>query len=202
MKKEAQPTVTEEQGGVGVMVYGAYNREKDEVVWHLVNNTDETKYVGLVRGATLGGEEVPEYLFGDAFADVYYLTNMARFTVGKEMSGTYNLAVYNGEKIGFVFKIPAKKTIEVPEYGFVDMTDYKAYTVEVEFTGVNLFMDIYNYDEVIAYEDESGISGLVLPDPYGFVSAIVTTKEKLGYDFHMRELIPIFKEEKKKCRWL
>jgi len=168
-----------------------------EVIWNLTNATDQTQYVGLVRGATLNingqNVQIPEYLFGRAFAEVYFNVGLSKFGVEPDDFATpYTLAVYNGNTIGFVFKLDPNTTIHVPEYGFTNLVSYTARLVPVKLDSVKLFLDFYDYSEVIQYENQSGVNLGYLPDPIAFKSMVVEAPpNELGYSFGERVLFSI-----------
>ena len=168
-----------------------------EVIWQLTNATDKEKLVALVRGATLNinGQniEIPEYLFGRAFAEVYFNLGISDFGSSEDAFSTpYTLAVYNGNTVGFVFLIKPKTTIHIPEYGFTNLVSYKAYLLPVTLTHEKLFIDIYDYTEVIQYESQTGINLGYVPDPIAFKSVVAEAPtDKLGYSFDERTLLPI-----------
>ena len=168
-----------------------------EVIWNLINATKQVQYVALVRGATIkyngNNVEIPPYLFGRAFGEVYFNVGLSTFGDDDNAFETpYTLAVYNDNTIGFVFAIPPSSAIHVPEYGFVDLVSYNAYLLPVKLTTAKLFADIYDYSEVIQYESQTGINLGYLPDPIAFKSIVADApQDKLGYSFHERILLPI-----------
>lgn len=198
MKKDKKIFVSTTEHCSSLCVAATYNGGSEgEIIWRLTNGTDAVKYVALVRGATLqiNGQEVsiPAYLFGRAFPEVYFNEGMSVFgTKDSSFANLYTLAVYNDETIGFVFALPPQTTVSVPEYGFINLVKYDAKLVPVELGEDKLFVDIYNYSEVIEYESEIGQNLGYLPDPIAFKSMVVTApRSELGYSFHERVLLPI-----------
>ncbi len=108
-------------------VYYVYDIYASEVQWVLVNKTYDTKYVSLLRGAVLEIQgqtyAIPKYIFGNAFADVYFANGLSSYINNLNDVPLYSLAVLKDSSgksiVGFVFVLPPKGVIIVPEYGFV-----------------------------------------------------------------------------------
>jgi len=199
VRKDAKVKVEAAASGcTGLCVSMTYvGGQYGEVIWNLTNSTDQTQYVGLVRGATLNinGQDVqiPEYLFGRAFAEVYFNVGLSQFGIeANDFANPYTLAVYNDNTIGFVFQLNPNTTIHVPEYGFTNLVSYTARLVPVKLGSVKLFLDFYDYAEVIHYENQSGVNLGYLPDPIAFKSMVVEAPpNELGYSFGERVLFSI-----------
>lgn len=161
-----------------------------KVIWNLVNGTDELKLVGLVRGADLETGTVPEYLFGRAFGDVYYLLGMSTYLKDLQNIPMYTLAVYNDQTIGFVFAIPPKEVVKVPEYGFIGLKSYTARLIEVKPKKLGTYLILYNPEEYLIYYNELGQNLGVLPAVY-MTSSYNVEAENLGYSFHERLVIKV-----------
>jgi len=173
----------------GEYVGGQYG----EMIWVMHNSTNKTQYAGLIRGATVQGEQIPEYLFGRAFGDVYYLLGMSEFIYTTENIPLYSLAVYNGNTIGFVFAIPPMSVLKVPEYGFIDMTSYKARLVTVNFEGLKTWAIAYSPSEYLQYYAELGQNLGILPPAY-IVQSLEAKAVDIGYSFHERVIMEIPKQ--------
>jgi len=148
-----------------------------EVIWIMENNTDNDQYVILLRGATFPEGKVPQYIFGDAFAEVYYANGVSQFITSLADIPIYSLAVIqynNNYYIGFVFYIKAHSTLCVPEYGFINVQSLCGQLIPVQPQGGNLFVILYNYSEKFYYEEESGINVNMPPDPYAVQSYLFT----------------------------
>lgn len=172
-------------------VTGTYVGGKEgKMIWNLVNGTDELKFVGLVRGADLETQEIPEYLFGRVFGDVYYLLGMSTYLNDLEKIPMYTLAVYNDETIGFVFAISPKEVVKVPEYGFVGLLSYTARLVEVKPKDLGTYLIMYNPEEYLIYYDELGQNLGILPTVY-MTNSYSVEAENLGYSFHERLVIKV-----------
>ena len=78
-------------------VYYIYDIYASEVQWVLVNKTYDTKYVSLLRGAVLEIQgqtySIPEYIFGNAFADVYFANDLSSYISNLNDIPLYSLAV-------------------------------------------------------------------------------------------------------------
>ena len=196
VKKEAKPYVKALVNescpeGQEVCVQGQYvGGQYGEMIWQLINVTDKTKLVGLVRGATVEGEVIPPYLFGRAFGDVYYLLGMSEFLYDVGNVPLYTLAVYNEKTIGFVFAIPPRSVLNVPEYGFVDMTSYEAKLVPVEVKDEHVYAIAYSPSEYLQYYEEIGQNLGVLPPAYVVKSYEVDAND-LGFSFHERVVLEV-----------
>lgn len=155
-------------------VYYIYTPSVGKVDWILVNKTQMPYFVSLLRGAILNinGEsiEIPQYVFGNAFAEVYYANGLSMFVENLNDIPIYSLAVLKtGDSkkiIGFVFSLPANGIIQVPEYGFTNLQMLSAELLSVEPQLINLYAIIYNYNEIYEYYQESGVMPSAPYDPY------------------------------------
>jgi len=148
-----------------------------EVVWVMENTTDQDQYVILLRGATFSEGEVPQYIFGDAFAEVYYANGLSQFITSLNDIPLYSLAIIqygNNNYVGFVFYLKAKSTLNVPEYGFNNVQSLSGQLIPVQPQGQSIFAIVYNYSETYEYEEESGINVSMPPDPYAVQSYLFT----------------------------
>jgi len=159
-------------------VYYIYDLYASEVQWVLVNKTYETKYVSLLRGAVLEIQgqiyAIPKYIFGEAYADVYFANGLSSYISDLNQVSLYSLAILKSPSgrsvIGFVFVLPPKGILIVPEYGFVGLQSLEAELLEVKPESLNLYAIIYDYAEIIEYEEESGMQVQAPPDPYAVFS--------------------------------
>ncbi|CAJ31734.1 hypothetical protein AFV8_gp57 [Betalipothrixvirus puteoliense] len=159
-------------------LYYLYNPSQCEVIWIFVNKTSERKLVSLLRGAVLNinGQQyaVPEYIFGNAFADVYFGNGASTYINDLNDIPLYSLAILrppsNRLTVGFVFSLPPNSVVCVPEYGFVNLVSLSGRLIEVKPGSINLYAIIYDYAEVIEYEQEAGITVASPPDPYAVFS--------------------------------
>jgi len=159
-------------------VYYIYDIYSFEVQWILVNKTYDKKYVSLLRGAVLEIQgqtySIPKYIFGNAFADVYFANSLSSYVSNINEIPLYSLAILkdiSGQRIvGFVFALPPKGVIIVPEYGFVGLKSLEAELLEVNPENLNLYAIIYDYAEIIEYEQETGVQVQSPPDPYAVFS--------------------------------
>jgi hypothetical protein len=148
-----------------------------EVIWVMENNTNQDQYVILLRGATFAEGTVPMYIFGDAFAEVYYANGLSQFITSLDNIPLYSLAVIqynNNYYIGFIFYLKAKSTLYVPEYGFNNVESLTGQLIPVQPQGQNLFVILYDYSETYYYEEETGINVNMPPDPYAVQSYLFT----------------------------
>jgi len=159
-------------------VYYVYDIYSSEVQWILVNKTHDNKYVSLLRGAVLEIQgqtySIPKYIFGNAFADVYFANSLSSYVSNLNEIPLYSLAILkdiSGQSmVGFVFALPPKGVIIVPEYGFVGLKSLEAELLEVNPENLNLYAIIYDYAEIIEYEQETGVQVQSPPDPYAVFS--------------------------------
>jgi len=167
------------------------------------NLTNKVQYVTLLRGATLevNGQTatVPDYLFGDAFAEVYFANGLSNFITDLNNIPLYSLAFVtdnsnNGStQIAFVFELPPKGTVVAPEYGFVNLKELTGELVPVTSKSVSDFIVIYDYSEIVEYENEAGVKVSAPPDPYITYSYLFTS-DKLGYPITHRIVIQVSTE--------
>jgi len=174
----------------GTYVGGQYGK----MIWNLINGTNDLHYVGLIRGAELNvnGQivKIPDYLFGRAFGDVYYLLGMSTYLTNLTDIPLYTLAVYNNETIGFVFALPPKSVVHVPEYGFTGLVSYNAKLIEVNPKELGTYVIIYSPEEYLLYYEELGQNLGVLPTVY-MVNSYNVEAGYTGYGFHERVILKI-----------
>ena len=151
------------------------------------NKTNSTVLVSLLRGAILSENgqlfTIPEYLFGNAFAEVYFANNLSNFITNLQNIPLYSLAIvrnkYYDRTIAFVFQIPANSVIIAPEYGFRGLQSLFGELLEVTPVNQNLFAVIYDFAEIVEYEYQSGILVNYPPDPY-MIQSFEFLIDKLG----------------------
>jgi len=155
-------------------VYYIYDIYAHEVQWVLVNKTYEKRYVSLLRGSVIEKQgkiyATTKYIFGNAYADVYFANGLSSYINNLDDVPLYSLAVLKSPSghstIGFVFALPPKGVLVVPEYGFVNLKSLEAELFEVIPENLNLYIIFYDYAEVLDYEEQSGLKVHAPPDPY------------------------------------
>jgi len=181
-----------------------YDQSQGRIDWIMQNLTDKVQYVTLLRGATLeiNGQTgtVPNYLFGDAFAEVYFANGLSSFVTDLNNIPLYSLAFVSTDgnpsstQIAFVFQLPPKGTVVAPEYGFVNLKQVTGELVPVTSENASDFIVIYDYAEIIEYEQEAGVKVSAPLDPYVVYSYMFKT-DKLGYSITPRAIMSISKED-------
>ena len=159
-------------------IYYIYDLYAGEVQWILVNKTYTQKYVSLLRGAVLEIQgqtyAIPKYIFGNAFAEVYFANSLSSYISNLNNIPLYSLAVLRDSSgkniVGFVFSLPPKGVLIVPEYGFYGLQSLEAELLEVSPGNLNLYVIIYDYAEIIEYEQQTGLQVQAPPDPYAVFS--------------------------------
>jgi len=180
-----------------------YDQSQGRVDWIMQNLTDKVQYVTLLRGATLeiNGQTgtIPNYLFGDAFAEVYFANGLSSYITDLNNIPLYSLAFVtihgdpSSTQVAFVFQLPPKGTVVAPEYGFVNLKDITGELVPVTAEYASNAIVIYDYAEIFEYGQEAGVNVHAPPDPYVVYSYLFKT-DRLGYPVTPRTIIPIFKE--------
>jgi hypothetical protein len=161
-----------------VALYYTYDYYQGQVTWIMVNKTDTTLYVSLLRGASLNINDqnatVPSYIFGNAFAEVYFANGLSSYINDLNNIPLYSLAVLKSPSgqtiVGFVFVLPPNSVISAPEYGFIGLQSLNGQLLEVTPENDNLYAIIYDYAEIIEYEQEAGVQVQAPPDPYAVYS--------------------------------
>jgi len=161
-----------------VALYYTYDYYQGQVTWIMVNKTNTTLYVSLLRGAELNidgqNATVPSYIFGNAFSEVYFANGLSSYINDLNNIPLYSLAVLktpSGQTIiGFVFALPPNSVISAPEYGFVGLQSLNGQLLEVTPENDNLYVIIYDYAEIMEYEQEAGVQVQAPPDPYAIYS--------------------------------
>jgi hypothetical protein len=161
-----------------VALYYTYDQSQGQVTWIMVNKTNTTLYVSLLRGASLNinGQNytVPSYIFGNAFAEVYFDNGLSSYINDLNNIPLYSLAVLKSSSgqtiVGFVFALPPNGVISAPEYGFVGLQSLNGQLLEVTPGSDNLYAIIYDYAEILEYEQEAGVQVQAPPDPYAVYS--------------------------------
>jgi len=155
-------------------LYYTYDSKEGEVNWIMQNKTNSLVLVSLLRGAVLSinGQTytIPNYLFGNAFAEVYFANDVSNFITDLNNIPLYSLAIVKNNNevrtIAFVFQIPANSVIIAPEYGFTGLQSLSGELLEVTPINQNLFTIVYDFAEIVEYEYQSGIYVNYPPDPY------------------------------------
>jgi len=144
----------------------------------MVNKTNTTLYISLLRGASLNingqNATVPSYVFGNAFAEVYFANGLSSYINDLNNIPLYSLAILKSSSgqtiVGFVFALPPNGVISAPEYGFVGLQSLNGQLLEVTPGSDNLYAIIYDYAEILEYEQEAGVQVQAPPDPYAVYS--------------------------------
>jgi len=182
-------------------LYYTYDANQGEITWIMVNKTNQVMYACLLRGATLNINgrtvTVPNYLFGDAFAEVYFANGLSSYINSLQDVQLYSLAIVNdGNKmqVAFVFQLPPNGVVQVPEYGFVGLQSVQGNLVTATPGKDNLYAIIYDYMEILEYENEAGVSVTAPPDPYAVFSYSFNVIE-MGYPITRRVIFEIPEED-------
>jgi len=168
-------------------LYYNYDPKEGRIDWIMQNKTNSPILVSLLRGMTLNENgqmiTIPEYLFGNAFAEVYFANELSNFITNLQYIPHYSLAIirdkYYDRTIAFVFQIPANSVIIAPEYGFKGLQSLFGELLEVTPVNQNLFGIIYDFAEIVEYEYQTGIYVNYPPDPY-IVQSFEFLIDKLG----------------------
>jgi hypothetical protein len=155
-------------------LYYTYDSKEGRVNWIMQNKTNSSILVSLLRGAELNinGQTytIPEYLFGNAFAEVYFANNLSNFITDLNNIPLYSLAIMKNKNdnrtIAFIFQIPANSIIIAPEYGFRGLQSLNGQLLEITPISKNLFGIVYDFAEIVEYEYQTGILVNYPPDPY------------------------------------
>jgi len=161
-----------------VALYYTYDYYQGQVTWIMVNKTDTTLYVSLLRGAELNingqNATVPSYVFGNAFAEVYFANGLSSYINDLNDIPLYSLAVLKSPSgqtiVGFVFVLPPSSVVSAPEYGFIGLQSLNGQLLEVTPENDNLYAIIYDFVEIMEYEQEAGVQVQAPPDPYAVYS--------------------------------
>jgi len=161
-----------------VALYYTYDYYQGQVTWIMVNKTDTTLYVSLLRGASLNingqNATVPSYVFGNAFAEVYFANGLSSYINDLNNIPLYSLAVLKSPSgqtiVGFVFALPPNSVVSAPEYGFIGLQSLNGQLLEVTPENDNLYAIIYDFVEIMEYEQEAGVQVQAPPDPYAVYS--------------------------------
>ena len=155
-------------------LYYNYDPKEGKVEWVMQNKTNSPKLVTLLRSAELNinGQTytIPNYLFGNAFAEVYFANDLSNFIIDLNNIPLYSLAIIKNNDgvrtIAFVFQIPPNSVIIAPEYGFTGLQSLNGELLDATPINENLFGIIYDFSEIIEYEYQTGINVNYPPDPY------------------------------------
>jgi hypothetical protein len=155
-------------------LYYNYDSTQGRVDWIMQNNTNSSILVSLLRGAELNINNqtytIPNYLFGNAFAEVYFANGLSTFITDLNNIPLYSLAIVknksNYRTIAFIFQIPSNSVIIAPEYGFNGLQSINGQLLEATATSENLYVIAYDFAEIIEYQLQTGINVNYPPDPY------------------------------------
>jgi len=158
-----------------VLKYKTY--QDGEVVWVMENTTDRDQYVILLRGAEFPRYMIIPYIFGDAFADVYYANKISEFIKSPNDIPIYSLAIIQfkySRHIGFIFHLKAKSMLRVPEYGYYMVESLTGQLIPVQPQGKRTFIIFYNSSEKYYYRKASGYNVHMPFNPYVIRSYLFT----------------------------
>ncbi|AXQ00110.1 hypothetical protein SFV1gp28 [Sulfolobus filamentous virus 1] len=139
--------------------------DQNDIEWIIDNPTQSEIYVSILRNG---------YVFGSAFAEVYIGNGYVDLWTDKSQSTSdsnpYRMAVLssnNFKNIVFVFKVPPKTVLHVPEGGFSQQNPPADYSL-INVTPSSLKSYLVAYDPVLpmAYILQTGNVVLSMPDPY------------------------------------
>lgn len=170
------------EGGLS-LAFKQLNDNYGGVTWRITNSNSTSQTVVLVRGATIKyqGQEVsvPQYVFGDAYAEVYYANQLSGFVQNLSAISLYTLAVLNmsngSQQLGFVFQVPGNSAIEFNEYGFTDLVSMTGYVSPVTPASATLYLVFYDYSEILDYEAQTNYYVSAPSDPYAVYSYAFNT---------------------------
>ncbi|WHA35230.1 hypothetical protein SSRV2_ORF55 [Saccharolobus shibatae rod virus 2] len=177
--------------GQATLSYEYVGGSEGEVRWIIDNPTSSNLYASILRGATLQGYQVPDYLFGDAYAEVYLANGLSSFVKNLNSIPVYSLALVDGQ-VAFVFLVPPGKRLVVPEYGFIGLQEMTYELVPLTVQGIGWFLVFYDPFEIINYDMQLGT--LVKPyfDPY-VTKTYTFYGGKIGYPVTTRKIFTIKK---------
>jgi len=150
-----------------VLKYKIYPDEA--IIWVMENTADQDKYVILLRGAVFPEYQILPYIFGDAFAEVYYANGLSQFIKSLNDIPMYSLAVIqygDSRHIGFVFHLKAYSVLRVPEYVNYNVEDVTGQLIPVQPQGKKTFIIFYNSSEKRFYRQVSGFNVRMPFNPY------------------------------------
>ena len=137
----------------------------DEVEWIISNPTDQTIYASIWRN---------NYVFGSAFAEVYIRNGATELWEDTSQETTnempYRIGLVNNPyypTLAFVFKVPPKSTLYIPEYGFSQQEPPQDYQL-IPVTPGSKISVLVAYDPMlpVIYTLQAGEPVLSMPSPY------------------------------------
>ena len=181
------------------MVYDDFNSyyiyyEKDGMIdWFIENKTNEDKYVVLYRGGLFKDANIPLYILGSEFAEIYFAKCESSFTHDLANLRLQTLAVLDDGshmQIGAVFYLPAGSVIEIPEFGYKSLKDLIGEVFEVKPRGIDLYAVFYDYTEIYEYRIKYGHEVFPPHDPY-VVSSLKFLINNIGWMPTYRYIVPV-----------
>ena len=175
------------------VLYYTYDEKDAMVDWFIENRTNEDKYVSLYRGAVLKDVNIPFYILGSEFAEVYFIRNESSFVSSLADLRSHALAILDDGtrlQIGAVFYLPARGVIRVTEFGYKDLRQLDGEVFEVKVMNADLFIVFYDYAEVTDYESKYGHEIFPPHDPYA-ISSLRFSISTIGYMPTFRYIVPL-----------
>ncbi len=167
------------------------------VDWFIENKTNEDKYVTLYRGGILkdilGDNNIPLYILGSEFAEIYFAKDESSFIQSLDDLRLQTLAVLDDGsqlQIGAVFYLPAGSVIQIPELGYKRPNNLIGKVLEVKCMNADLYSVFYDYTEVIDYRAKYGHEVFPPHDPYTVMSLKFSISE-IGYMPTRRYVVPV-----------
>ena len=173
--------------------YYIYYEDEGMVDWFIENKTNEDKYVTLYRGGLFKDANIPLYIIGSEFAEVYFAKGESSFAQCLANLRLQTLAVLDDGsnlQIGVVFYLPARSVIQIPEFGYKNLEDIIGEVFEVKSMGTDLYAVFYDYTEINEYRAKYGHDVFPPHDPYVVESLRFSIKE-IGYRSTNRYIVPV-----------
>jgi len=172
--------------------YYVYYEKEGMVDWFIENKTNEDKYVVLYRGGLFDDANIPFYILGSEFAEIYFARGESTFIQDLGKLRWQNLAVLDDGsrlQIGAVFYLPARGIIQIPELGYKNLKDIDGEVIEVKCVDADLYAVFYDYSEVIDYKTRYGHEVSPPYDPYA-VASLRFSISTIGYMPTFRHIMP------------
>jgi len=172
--------------------YYVYYENEGMVDWFIENMTNEDKYVVLYRGGLFKDANIPFYILGSEFAEIYFARGESTFIQDLGKLTLQNLAILDDGsrlQIGAVFFLPARGIIQIPELGYKNLKDVDGEVIEVKCVDADLYAVFYDYGEVSEYRARYGHDVFPPHDPYA-ISSLKFSISNIGYMPTFRYIVP------------
>lgn len=158
------------------------------VFWFIDNPTPTTQYVVIYRGAILSGIRINPYPFGNAFwVDYMGVINGQRVSTPITSLNSippYSIGMINNHIPAFVFQVPPRTVLAVPEGGFQGLQELFYTLIPVVPDRLRFYVIFWSPNHYLAYVQQTQYNVKPVSFPYVGWLYNFNTQYSLSPAFH------------------